>query len=183
MVNKDSRIDGSELGLIHLYTGNGKGKTTASIGLGVRAAGQGLKVCMIEFLKGRKDLGEIKIKDRIPNFEIFQFGRENFVFKDKIKREDLEIARRGFDFAKKTIMGGDFDLVILDEVTLAVYFGLIELSSLIELLKSKPKHVEVVLTGRYADPALVEIADLVTEMREIKHPYRKGIGARRGIEY
>ncbi|MHA1506497.1 MAG: cob(I)yrinic acid a,c-diamide adenosyltransferase [Candidatus Asgardarchaeia archaeon] len=183
MIEQNPHTDRSKLGLIHLYTGDGKGKTTAAIGLGVRAAGQGLKVCMIEFLKGRRDLGEIKIKDKIPNFEIFQFGGTHFLFKDKIRKEDVEIARRGFDFAKKTIMSGEYDLVILDEVTLVVYFGLVELSSLIELLKNKPKHVEVVLTGRYADPALIEIADLVTEMKEIKHPYRRGIGARRGIEY
>jgi len=169
-------------GLIHIYTGSGKGKTTAAIGLGVRAAGAGLKVIMIQFMKGRR-YSELDAIQKIPNFTIVQYGRDEFVSKQKPEKIDIDLAKKGFEHAKKVIKEGKYDMVILDEINVAVDYNLIHLKDVLELIDEKPEKIELVLTGRYAPAELVKNADLVTEMLEIKHPYQKGVIARKGIDY
>lgn len=172
-----------ERGLIQVYTGAGKGKTTAAIGQAMRACGHGLKVIMIQFMKGRINYGELHIAELLPNFTIEQYGLETFVEKGNPTKEDLRLARKGFNRAKKAIQSGEFDLVILDEINVAVDYGLIPLEEVLELMEKKPKTVELILTGRYAHPQIARFADLVTEMVDIKHHYEKGVRARKGIEY
>jgi cob(I)alamin adenosyltransferase len=171
-----------EKGFVHVYTGDGKGKTTAAIGLGVRAAGAGLKVIMIQFMKGRR-YSEIDSIEKIPNFTVVQYGRDEFVSKEKPEQIDIDLAKKGFEHAKKVTKEGKHDLVILDEINVAVDYNLISLKDLLKLVDEKPEKVELVLTGRYASPELVKSADLVTEMLEIKHPYQKGVLARKGIDH
>ena len=169
-------------GFVHIYTGNGKGKTTAAIGLGVRATGNGLKVYMIQFMKGRR-YSEIDALEGIPDFTVFQTGRDEFVSKENPEQIDIDLARKGFEHAKKIINAGKHDLVILDEINVAVEFNLIPLEDVLNLLEEKPGKVELVLTGRYADPELVRQADLVSEILEIKHPYQEGVLSRKGIDW
>jgi len=168
--------------LIHIYTGNGKGKTTAAIGLGVRATGNGLKVHMVQFMKGRR-YSEIDALEFIPNFTVFQSGRDEFVSKENPDQIDIDLARNGFEHAKKIINAGKHDLVILDEINVAIDFNLIPLKNVIKLREEKPVEIEVSFTGRYADPELVRQADLVSEILEIKHPYNDGVQSRKGIDW
>jgi len=171
------------LGFIHLYTGDGEGKSITAFGLALRAIGHGYKVIIIQFMKGRKDIGEYKIRKRLaPNYEIHQFGRREFIDLKNPDPIDYILARRALRFAKKAIKKKP-RLLILDEINLAVSIGLIELKDVLELLSNIPKPTTVVLTGRNAPKELIERADLVTEMCEIKHPWRRGIQARKGIEY
>ena len=169
-------------GYVQIYTGNGKGKTTASLGLGLRASGDGLTVYMLQFMKGRR-YSEIDAIENIKNFTIYQHGRDEFVSKEDPEQIDIDLAREGFEKAKQVLISGDFDIVILDELNVAVDFGLIPIQEALDLIQSKPDHVELVLTGRGAPEEFIEIADLVTEMREIKHFYQKGVDARKGIEF
>lgn len=171
------------MGFIHLYTGDGEGKSITAFGLALRAIGHGYKVIIIQFMKGRKDIGEYKIRKRLaPNYEIHQFGRKEFIDLKKPDPIDYILARRALEFAKKAIKRKP-RLLILDEINLALSIGLIELKDVLELLSNIPEPTTVVLTGRSAPKELIERADLVTEMREIKHPWRRGVQARRGIEY
>jgi len=171
-----------EKGFIHVYTGPGKGKTTAALGLGLRAAGAGLNVYMIQFMKGRR-YSELDAAKHLTNFTIVQYGRDEFVSKEKPEQVDIDLVQKGFAHAKKIVKEGKYDLVILDEINVAIDYNLISLDELLKLIKEKPKKVELVLTGRYAPPELVKSADLVTEMLEIKHPYQDGVLARKGIDY
>ena len=171
-----------EKGLIHVYTGHGKGKTTAAIGLGIRAIGEGLKVYMIQFMKGRR-YSEISAIENIQNFTVVQFGRDEFVSKEKPEQIDIDLAKDGFVHAKKIISEGKYDVVILDELNVAVDFNLISLDDVLDLLSEKPNTVELILTGRYASPEIVKYADLVSEILEIKHPYQSGIKSRKGIDW
>jgi cob(I)alamin adenosyltransferase len=171
-----------EKGFIHVYTGNGKGKTTAAIGLGVRATGEGLKVYMIQFMKGRR-YSEIDALDHIQNFTVVQFGRDEFVSKENPEQIDIDLARKGFEQAKIIINKGEHDVVILDEINVAVDYNLIPLNDVLQLLEEKPKKVELILTGRYASPEVVKQADVVSEILEIKHPYQNGIESRKGIDW
>jgi cob(I)alamin adenosyltransferase len=171
-----------EKGYIHVYTGPGKGKTTAALGLALRATGAGFKIIMIQFMKGRR-YNEINSIEKIPNFKIVQYGRDEFVSKKNPEKIDIDLAEKGFNFAKEVIKNNKYDLVILDEINVAVDYNLISLNDLLKLIEQKPKKLELVLTGRYAHPEIVKIADLVTEMLEIKHPYQKGIKARAGIDF
>ena len=171
-----------EKGYIHIYTGPGKGKTTAALGLGLRAAGTDLKVYMIQFMKGRR-YSEIDALERILNFTVFQSGRDEFVSKENPEQVDIDLARKGFEHAKKIINDGKHDLVILDEINVAVDFNLIPLEDVLKLLEEKPEKVELVLTGRYADPEMVRQANLVSEILEIKHPYQEGVQSRKGIDW
>lgn len=167
-----------------VYTGNGKGKTTASLGLALRAVGHGQKVCMIQFMKGNENYGEVKsIKRYLPNFKLFQKGLDRFVRKDGAKSEDLVLAAEGMDLAQKIITSQDYDLVILDEINVAVDYNLIEEKKVLDLIASKPCNVTLVLTGRYASQAILETADTISEVKEIKHHYNNGIKAQPGIEY
>ncbi len=172
-----------ERGMIHIYTGNGKGKTTASIGLAFRATGQGFKVYMIQFMKGGIDYGELLHVENCPNFEIKQFGRPGFVNKENPEKIDIDFARQALEYADKIIKSGEYDVVILDEINVALEWKLIDIDDVISLIKEKPGEVELVLTGRYAPEKIIEIGDYVTEMVEVKHPYSKDISARKGIEY
>ena len=171
-----------EKGLIHVYTGHGKGKTTAAIGLGLRATGEGLKVCMVQFMKGRR-YSEIDAIEHLPLFTVSQHGRDEFVNKQHPEQIDIDMAREGFKHAKQLIQDNAYDMIILDEINVAVDFKLISLSDVLTLLDEKPSALELVLTGRYADPAIIQKADLVTEMLEIKHPYQQGIQSRKGIDF
>ncbi len=171
-----------EKGYIHVYTGPGKGKTTAALGLGIRAAGAGFKVHMIQFMKGRR-YSELDAVENLTNFTYSQHGRDEFVSKEKPAQIDIDHAQRGFAHAKKTINNGKYDLVILDEINIAVDYNLISLDDVIKLIEEKPEKLELVLTGRDAHPELIKIADVVTEMLEIKHPYQNGVMARKGIDF
>jgi len=171
------------LGYIHLYTGDGEGKSITAFGLALRAIGHGYKVIIIQFMKGRKDIGEYKIWKRLaPQYEIHQFGRKEFIDLNRPDPVDYVLARRALEFAKKAIRRRP-RLLILDEINLAVSIGLVRLEDVLELLNNVPEPTTVVLTGRNAPKELIERADLVTEMREIKHPWKRGVQARRGIEY
>ncbi len=170
-------------GLIQVYTGNGKGKTTAALGLAFRAAGHGLKVLVIQFMKGNINYGELESAKKLsPYLTIKQMGRETFVSKANPDPIDMKLAKRGFSLAKKTIRNKEYDMVILDEINVAIDYGLIPLSDLLKLIDSKPETVELILTGRNAKSEIIDKADLVTEMVERKHYYDKGIKARKGIE-
>lgn len=169
-------------GFIHVYTGPGKGKTTAAIGLGLRAAGAGLKVHMIQFMKGRR-YSELDALENLNNFTFSQHGRDEFVSKEKPEQIDIDLAKKGFEHAKTLIKSGMYDMIILDEINVAVNYNLISIDDLIKLTEGKPERLELVLTGRYANSEIVKIADVVTEMLEIKHPYQQGIEARKGIDY
>jgi len=172
-----------EKGLVQVYTGDGKGKTSAAFGLALRAIGRGLKVYIIQFIKGGFDYGELYVVDRLPNVTLKAFGRGKFVTQQPPSQEDVRLAEEALQLAEKTIKSGEYDLVILDEINVALNLKLISLEKVLELIKRKPKHVELVLTGRYAPKEIIDAADLVTEMREVKHPFKKGCQAREGIEF
>ncbi len=170
-------------GIVFVYTGNGKGKTTAALGLALRALGHGAKVFVVQFMKGR-DYGEVlSAKEFLPNLTIYQSGLDSFVMKDNPSPVDIELARQGLEVAKKAIASGEYDMVILDEINVALDFKLISLEEVLDLIRNKPPQLDLGLTGRYAPPEIIEAADLVTEMVEVKHPYAKGVPARKGFEY
>jgi len=170
-------------GIIQVYTGNGKGKTTAAFGQALRAVGQGLKVCIIQFMKGRK-YGEYIAAERLaPELTVHLSGLDSFVMRDNPAPLDIELAQKGLELARAAISSGDYDMVILDEINVALDFKLVSLQEAIELMKNKPAALDVVLTGRYAPPEIIALADTVSEMREIKHHYNAGIKDRAGIEY
>jgi cob(I)alamin adenosyltransferase len=170
-------------GFVQVYTGNGKGKTTAALGLALRAAGHGLRTYVGQFLKGQPT-GEIEAVKRLaPLIKIEQFGRTGFIrVTEGVEDEDIERARAGLKKCLEAMLSGEFRIVVLDEVNTAVYFKILGEQDVLELLAKKPADVEVILTGRYAPPAVLERADLVTEMREIKHYSDRGVKAREGIE-
>jgi len=168
-------------GYVQVYTGNGKGKTTAAFGLAIRAAGAGLKVFIAQFVKGMH-YSELKSFTYFKNkISIRQYGRQCFIF-GKPEPEDFCAAKKGFDQVTKIIQSGEYPIVILDEITIAIYYNLLSVDSLLNLIKNRPKHVEIIITGRYADKKIMEAADLITEMREVKHYFNKGVKARIGIE-
>lgn len=169
--------------MIQIYTGNGKGKTTAALGLALRAVGHGLKVIMIQFMKGKINYGELESAKLLPNLIIEQYGRPDFVNPENPDEEDLRLARQGLERAKEVIKEKEFDMVILDEINVAVSFGLINPDEIIRLMKETPQKTELILTGRYMPPEFSEYADLISEIREIKHHFQKGTPARKGIEY
>ncbi len=172
-----------EKGLIQVYTGNGKGKTSAAFGLALRAIGRGLKVYVIQFIKGGFDYGELHIMHELPNFKLKAFGRGKFITEMPPTDKDVKLAKEALELAQEVVNSDEYDVVILDEVNVALNLKLVDVNEVVDLIKNKPEHVELVLTGRHAPPEVVEVADLVTEMKEIKHPYTKGIPPRRGIEY
>lgn len=167
-------------GLIQVYTGDGKGKTTAALGLAIRAAGHGMRVGFIQFLKS-EPCGEHLFVSRYHPFDIAQTGKgDNFT---KSREELNEEAQRTLAYAEEQMLSGRYDLLVLDEILVAIHKGLISTEQVLDLLEKKSGSVELILTGRYALPEIVQRADLVTEMRMIKHPFNQGIRARLGIEY
>jgi len=175
-------MGGFEEGTVQLYTGNGKGKTTAALGAALRAVGHGRRVVMIQFMKGRR-YGELEAARGLERFTIEQYGRDEFVDPKNPDPVDRELAERGWQRAEELIREGGIDMLILDEINVAVAFGLLELEKVLTFMKRKPKEIELILTGRYAPEKMIELADTVTEMREIRHHYSRGVAARKGIEY
>jgi len=176
----------SDLGLVHIYTGDGKGKTTAAIGAGIRAVGHGYKVYMIQFLKGGSkfpEYGEIRAIKAFKNFTVEQFGLPYFVLPGKVSDEDLMIISKALKRAQEVTSSGEYDLVILDEINVAYKLGLLSLEDLLALLKNKASRTELILTGRGAPSELLKRADLVSQIIPVKHPYNSGVKARKGIEY
>lgn len=180
----ESTISMPEKGLVMVITGDGKGKTTAAFGQALRALGQGLKVCMIQFMKGRK-YGEILAAEKyLPDsFVYYQFGLDSFVIRDNPSPIDVGLSSKGFAKACEAVQSGEFDMVILDEINVAVNFKLIPEQELLQLIQEKPPAIHLVLTGRYASEKVREAADMVSEVTEIKHHYNYGVKGQAGIEY
>jgi cob(I)alamin adenosyltransferase len=170
-------------GTVQVYTGDGKGKTTAALGLGLRAWGHGARVLVIQFMKGRINYGELEAARRLEGFDVEQYGRETFVDRDAPAAEDVALARGALARARQVVAENAYDLVILDEVNVAADYGLIKAADVLDLIAKKPLEMELVLTGRNAPAEFVEAADLVSDVREVKHYYRVGIPARKGIEF
>ena len=176
----------SQKGLVIVYTGGGKGKTSAALGLVLRAVGYNHKVCMVQFVKGSWHYGELDSAKRLaPEFELITAGK-GFVgiLDDKSPREDhVKAANDTLEISKEKIMSGNFDVVILDEINYALQLKLLNLDDVVDLIKSKPSELDLVLTGNHAEEKVIELADLVTEMKEIKHPFKSGIKAKKGIDF
>ncbi len=170
-------------GIVQIFTGDGKGKTSAALGIVLRALGQGLRAYIIYFMKGDYPYGERQILSQLPNVKFASFGSLGFIGPAKVKPEAIEQAKQALAVAREAMLSGNYELVVLDEVNVAVSWKLVELDEVVRLIKDKPPNVELILTGRQADTRLVELADLVTECLKIKHPYDKGIMARKGIDY
>jgi cob(I)alamin adenosyltransferase len=169
-------------GRVIINTGDGKGKTTAALGTAFRALGHGHKVCVIQFLKGKGQYGERLMAEKFDNLDWFICGK-GFVFKKENIEEDKKVALEGFELAQKIIREDKYNLVILDEITYLSMYGFLEVEKIVELVKSKPEHLSIILTGRGADPQLIEIADTVSRIEVIKHAYSEGIKAQKGIEF
>jgi len=174
-----------EKGLVMVYTGDGKGKTTAAVGMGLRAAGHGRRVHMIQFMKGPGNLyGEVlALRGLAPQFTVVQSGRDTFVKKGQPGAEDLEMARMGLERARAAMRDASCDMLILDEINVAVEYGLLDVGQVLGLLDLRPSGMDVVLTGRHAHELILERADMVSEVREVKHHYSSGVQAREGIEF
>jgi cob(I)alamin adenosyltransferase len=170
-------------GLVIVITGSGKGKTTAAFGQALRAIGQGYKVFVLQFMKGRKYGEFIAAEKHLPHLTICMSGLDSFVMRDNPAAIDIELAQKGLAAARKAIMSGKYDMVILDEINVALDFKLIKLREVIELIKNKPPVLDLILTGRYACAEIIKLADTVSEIKEIKHHYAAGIKDRVGIEY
>ena len=180
MMHKDPNA--LDKGYVQVYTGNSKGKTTAALGLAFRAMGRGMKTYFGQFLKGQK-YGELEAaKMMSPYITIEQYGKDTFVHVRGRSEEDVEMAHRGLARAKEAMLFGEYDIIVFDEIITSHFFHLISLEEMLEIIKSKPDGVEVILTGRYAPPELIAAADLVTEMVEVKHYFKQGVAARDGIE-
>jgi len=171
------------MGMVQVYTGDGKGKTTAALGLVLRAVGKGYKAIVIQFMKGNIEYGELKGIEYLPGARIEQYGRPDFVNKENPEQIDIDFARQGLQRAKEVIGSGEYDLVVLDEMNIALDYRLLDIDEVLDIIKTRPKGVEIVLTGRYAPAKVVDMADLVTVMEDNKHPYASGVKAREGIEY
>lgn len=170
-------------GFIQIYTGNGKGKTTAALGVAVRAAGAGLKTYIIQFMKDFPYSESNSLKQLSEWVTIEKVGKDDYVFrKEPPPKEEIEKARLALESAREKMLSGNYDLVILDEICVAIYFGLFHVEDVLQFIDSKPENVELVLTGRYCPQILIDRADLVTEMQEVKHYYQKGILSRKGID-
>jgi cob(I)alamin adenosyltransferase len=169
--------------MIQVLTGPGKGKTTAALGGALRAVGHGWKVLMVQFMKGDPNYGEVIATRTLPGFELIQSGLPTFVEKGNPSLEDVRLAQQGLALARQAIADRRCRMLILDEVNVAIDYGLVALDDVLDLLRSCPREMELVLTGRYAPAELVAAADLVSEVQEVKHPYMQGIVSREGIDY
>ena len=176
-------LDKYRKGIVQVYTGDGKGKTTAAFGQALRAIGQGYRVCIIQFMKGRK-YGECLAAERhLPNLTVHLAGLDSFVMRENPAPLDIELARQGLATAREAIASGAYDMVILDEINVAADFRLIPLADITDLIRDKPASVDLILTGRYAAPEIIALADTVSEIREVRHHYAAGVKERAGIEY
>ncbi len=173
----------NDRGMVQLFTGNGKGKTSAALGAILRALGHGMKVFIVFFMKGNYPYGEFSTLSRLSNVDVASFGFRHFTDLANLKPEEIEQAKLALSAARQAMLSGNYDLVVLDEVNVAVNFKLIDVDEVVKLVNDKPPKVELILTGRYADARLIKLADLATEMVKLKHPYDKGVKARKGIEY
>jgi cob(I)alamin adenosyltransferase len=171
-----------DTGYVHVYTGDGKGKTTAAIGLAVRAAGHDRWTYIGQFMKGQ-EYGELAALEHLPQVTIEQYGDQGCIRKEEVTPKHIADAGSGLERARVALLSGRHDIVVLDEVNVALWFGLLEEEAVLELLEARPADVELVLTGRRAPQTILDRADLVTEMREVKHYYTDGVLARKGIEY
>ncbi len=173
----------SRKGRVIVHTGDGKGKTTAALGLAMRAVGHGMKVIMLQFLKGKWKTGERKAAEKLaPFFEIRSLGR-GFTWESENIAQDIEAARKAWEESRKIVLSGDYHMVILDEINYVVGNGFLPVEDVLTLIREKPPAMHLVLTGRRAHPKLIEAADLVTEMVAVKHPFEKGTKGQRGIEF
>lgn len=182
MEKKSSSNDG----IVIVYTGNGKGKTTASLGVALRAVGHGLRVCMVQFIKGEWHYGELNsIKKLEPDFELIVAGKGfiGIIDDDHAFEEHVRAAKTALDIVEQKISLDSFDIIILDEINYALHLGVLQLADVMKILQNRPKHLSLILTGNHACEEIITLADLVTEMKEIKHPYKKGIKAKRGIDF
>lgn len=180
-MEKQQGVDLDWKGRVHVYTGDGKGKTTAALGLALRASGAGLKSFVVQFVKGMWYSELAALKKLEESITVVQVGRGCFISRTPAQ-EDIAVAKKGLQTAKEAIQSGKYRLVILDEANIALHFGLFAVDELIEIIQSRPANVEIVVTGRRACPELLELADLVTEMRQVRHYYEQGVQARTGIE-
>ncbi len=170
-------------GLVIVYTGDGKGKTTAAMGQALRAIGHGMKVLVLQFMKGKK-YGEVLAAEKyLPDLTIYQCGLDSFVMRNNPAPVDIDLAQQGLEMAKKALSSGDYQMVILDEINVAMDFGLLSVDDVAAMIKGKASAVDLILTGRYAPPEIIELADTVSDVQEIKHHYAKGIKERAGIEF
>ena len=172
-----------KMGLLQVYTGDGKGKTTASLGLALRAIGHGMKVCMIQFMKNSDIYGEVRLADKMPGLTIIPVGRHDFVNLKQPEPIDIELARAGWEKAKQLIVSQQFDIMILDEINVALSCGLLDITEVLPFLTGNRGGTEVVATGCWAPQPLLDAADLVTEMKNVRHPYSKGVDSREGIDH
>ena len=168
---------------MEVFTGDGKGKTSAALGLALRASGHDLKIFIVFFMKGSFPYGEQKTLSQLPNVTFVRFGSQTFVDPNNVTKADKEEAKKALNAARKAILSNNYAIVILDEINVAAAWKLIDIDEVIKLIREKPKKVELILTGRGADDKLIDLADLVTDMTKVKHPYDKGISARKGIDY
>lgn len=170
-------------GLVHVYTGDGKGKTTCALGLSLRAWGNDRRVSFIQFMKKGESYGEVLALQRCPGIELHQYGSGNFIWKDKVREEDRQQALEGLKHAQESTQSGDYDMVVLDEICMTVFFDVFSEQMVLDLIRDKHPQVELVLTGRRATEGIMQAADYVTVMQQYKHPYDKGISARKGVEF
>ncbi len=170
-------------GLLMVFTGNGKGKTTSALGLAMRAAGHSMKVAFYQFIKGSWKYGEMEAIKRFSDLVDFRVMGRGFTWQSDDLEKDKALAKSAWETAKEAIFSGKYDMVILDEFTYVLNYGMVELDDVLTALKTRPEGVHVVITGRDAPEALLQIADLVTEMKEIKHPFKKGVKAQKGVEF
>jgi len=172
-----------EKGLIIVHTGKGKGKSTAAMGLAVRAIGNGMKVGLVQFVKGKWETGERQVLEKFPDLCVMKAMGEGFSWETQDRERDIAAARQAWEMAKEMINDPSFNMVILDELNIVLRYGNLPLDEVIEVLQNKPEMLHVAVTGRNAKDELIEIADLVTEMTQIKHPFRSGVRAQVGIEF
>jgi cob(I)alamin adenosyltransferase len=173
----------TQSGLVYVFTGDGKGKTSGALGVVLRALGHGLKAYVIFFMKGDYPYGERNILSQLPNAEYISFGSTDFVDPKNVKPQAKQQAHHALDHARDIIINGNYDVVVLDEVNVATAWGLIEADEVLKLVRDKPENMDLILTGRGASTELIEMADLVTECLNIKHPFDRGIMARKGIDW
>jgi len=174
---------GERRGLVLLHTGDGKGKSTAAFGQALRAAGQGLRVCIVQFIKAQHQTGEARAFQALAGQVEFHVKGGGFTWQQKNKDEVIRVARQAFDFAREKIMSGRYDMVVLDELTYLVSYGMVGEAEVLDLIRHRPAGLHLVITGRDASEKLVDAADLVSEVRMIKHPYAAGVRAQKGIEF